>query len=82
MVKVHQDLYNLLHMAGVWRADITESNVGTMVIIVIPPTCPHKARLEELLFMSMPAYVQTIVTTKEQNWLKHRKKHVYRWRIV
>ena len=83
-IESHQDLYNVLAGVGVWRADFTESRIGTMIIIVIPPTCPrpNRERLIEALHHTMPAYVQFIVTTKKQDWLKNRKKYCYRWRLV
>lgn len=81
-INTHADLYNVLRVVGVWRADVTESSVGSMIIVTIPPTCPNRGRLEKALYMTLPAYIKPIVVTKKQNWIKNRKKYTYNWRIV
>jgi len=81
-IKTRQDVKNLLIQAGVYRADITESSVGTMLIFVLPVNSPNRERLREILHRDLPTYIAPVILYKNKNWIKNRKKYTYAWRVV
>jgi hypothetical protein len=81
MIKTRQDVKNVLKLTGVWRADITESVIGGILIITVPKFCNTK-HLQYQLHRHLPVDVMLIVIKSNKNFIKGRRKYTYKWRVV
>ena len=82
MIKTRQDVKNVLRIAGVWRADITESEIGGVLIVTLPKLCRNIEYLRYQLHRLLPADVMPVLIKSNKNFIKRRRKYTYDWRVV